>query len=385
MSLALQKTIAFLVLILVGLLLQQKIRNKEELSGIKTLILSIALPATIFVALLKIEIGSGLLLLPLLALLFNLTLFGLSRYLLPALGFVHGTAEYRTARLLFASLAPGLSCFPFIIEYLGEQELARAALADIGNKVFVLIILYLMAMRWYFGGQAAQPAQNLRHRLRGLVLSLINEPVNLVIVTALLMLTLGLRLESLPAIVQDTVGRMSALMTPLVLLFIGMAVRLRREEIRPILQLLTCRAGLAFLLCAGLLVVVPGLPTASVLLAVVFTQSAVSFWPFAHMTVVSQLEGEPARTFRPALALNLLALSLPFSTVIILLVFTLGPVFSAPLPLLLIGLALSFAPLLLQRLVGARRPSASPGHVFRRDRVFPAVQRRITSAPMHQD
>ena len=51
--------------------------------------------------------------------------------------------------MLLPSLAPGLSCFPFIIVYLGDEYLALAALADVGNKIFVLILLYMLAMHWY--------------------------------------------------------------------------------------------------------------------------------------------------------------------------------------------------------------------------------------------
>jgi malate permease and related proteins len=40
--------------------------------------------------------------------------------------------------------------FPFILEFGGELLFAMAALGDIGNKIFVLIIAYLIAMKWYF-------------------------------------------------------------------------------------------------------------------------------------------------------------------------------------------------------------------------------------------
>ena len=75
MGYALQKTISFLLLIGLGVLLKNKITNKEELKGVKAIILNIALPATIFIALLKIQIKPSLLLLPVLALVANFLLF----------------------------------------------------------------------------------------------------------------------------------------------------------------------------------------------------------------------------------------------------------------------------------------------------------------------
>jgi len=75
MGIALQKTIAFLLLIGVGVLLKKKIKTKDELKGVKAVILNIALPATIFIALLKIEIKPTLILLPVLALAANLLLW----------------------------------------------------------------------------------------------------------------------------------------------------------------------------------------------------------------------------------------------------------------------------------------------------------------------
>ena len=111
---AIQKTFAILVLIGIGILLRGKIQSKEALSGVKVLILSIALPATIFIALLKIEVDTSLLYLPLGALVFNLLFLSIAFKGLPLLGFDKGGSSYRTMLMLLPSLAPGLSCFPFI-------------------------------------------------------------------------------------------------------------------------------------------------------------------------------------------------------------------------------------------------------------------------------
>jgi len=346
MNLAIQKTLALLLLILIGLLLKSKVNSREQLGGIKLLILSIALPATIFVALLKINIEPNLMFLPLLALAFNLIMLLAAYYCLPLFGISRSSASFQTYWLLIPSLAPGLSCFPFIVEYLGEESLAHAALADVGNKVFVLILLYLLAMHLYYRGRAvreaaARPSQG--NRVKELLLSLLREPVNLVIVAALLLLSFGWNIDSLPAFLSDPILRMSAMMTPMVLIFIGMAVRFKRGQFSQIFQLLLVRSGLAFFLSALLLLLLPALAPAAALLAVVFPQSAASFWPFAHMSAVAGLEKGASRTFDLELALNILALSLPFSTLLILVICSVGDAFAQAGLLLPLGLGLIVA------------------------------------------
>lgn len=147
---ALEKSISFLLFIVIGILLKTKISKAEQTNGIKSIILTIALPATIFIALLKIQVTSSLLWLPVIALFFNSILFSITPLLLKIIGVSPKSPSGRSAQLLIPSLAPGLSCFPFILEFLGDASLAKAAMADLGNKFFVLFILYLVALKWYY-------------------------------------------------------------------------------------------------------------------------------------------------------------------------------------------------------------------------------------------
>ncbi|WP_273446005.1 AEC family transporter [Neolewinella agarilytica] len=349
MNPALQKTLVFLLLIAAGYFLQKKINGKQDLKGIKVLILSVVLPATIFVALLKIKISAELLLLPVGALALNFILFYAAKKALPQLGFTTGTSDFRTMVMLIPSLAPGLSCFPFVMEYLGDEPLAMAALADVGNKVFVLIILYLIAMNWYYGQRATTEAfsgnPDRKEKLKDLGLSLLREPVNLVIVAAILMLSFGLNISSLPGFLETTAVRLAALMTPIVLLFIGMAVRFERREMTLILRVLAFRSGIAFFVSGIALLLLPAMAPAMVLLLVIFPQSAVSFWPFAHMSAVEGMRGEKDKpVFNVDLALNVLACSLPFATVIILTVLSCGEFFTSALTILPLGAALLVVP-----------------------------------------
>ncbi|MEZ4701229.1 MAG: hypothetical protein R2834_12905 [Rhodothermales bacterium] len=330
MDLALQKTLALVAMMGIGLLLRGKV-NEPQLGGLKLLILSVALPATIFLALLKIDVGAGLWSLPLLAIGFNLFLLGATRLFISLAGIGVRSREARTLLLLAPSLAPGLSSFPYISEYLGNTPLAWAAIADVGNKAFVLIGLYLLALHWHGRWRASgRDASGIR-RVRTLVRSLVSEPVNAAIVAGLMLAGFGVRLDSLPLFVQDVAGRLSGVMTPLILMFIGLAVRIDWHRARGIALLLFWRAGFSLLFAALLLTWLP-IPSIELrLLAVVFSLSACSFWPFAHMSAIDAMEhGRPdvARTADTGLALGVLALSLPFSTLLVLGVCAAGDFFA---------------------------------------------------------
>lgn len=344
MNIALQKTIAFLFLIVLGLFLRKKIKGKEQLEGLKVLILSMALPAMIFVALLNTKVEAQLMYLPILAIAFNLILATLAYYTLPFFGIERNSSTNRTLTLLLPSLAPGFSCFPYVLEYLGKDMFAWAALADVGNKIFVLVILYMLAMHWYYQRQPNKTESNWGKRLKELGVSLIEEPVNMVILVAFALLAMGLNYSLLPAFIQDAVDRLSAMMTPLILLFIGLAVKVNAAQFRTIMGVLLWRSGVAFLLSALLIVFLPATtPVAVLLLAVCFPQSSTSFWPFAHLSAVSALEekGDKPKdglTFDRDLGLAVMAFSLPLSTIIVLTVCSVGGFFASPLNLTASGL-----------------------------------------------
>jgi len=328
MDISFQKTIVFLFFIFIGFLLKAKFKSKEEVTGIKKIILNLALPATIFIALLGVQVKLNLLLLPLLALGLNLLLFLVFPLVLPLLGIKKNTSEFRTARLLVPSLAPGLSCFPFVLEFLGEGYLAKAAMADLGNKVFVLVILYLVAMNWYLRLHEKKQKRG-SSKIGDMLKVMVSEPVNIFIAVALVLLGFGLNMDSLPFVISETLQKLSLIMTPLVLLFIGLAVKIKRKQFVQIFSLLSLRASLVFLIC-GLFVAFTGLQAQNeIALLLAFGLSACSFWPYAHISTIDALENDTQakkKTFHNDYAISILALSFPLSTLLILGVLNAGAV-----------------------------------------------------------
>ena len=333
-----EKTLGLLLMIGLGIVLQRQVKHPDQLKGLKVIILSLALPATIFVALLGVDFDSSLLYLPLMGLGINIFLILTFMVINPLFKDINDQKR-RTLLMLLPSLAPGLSCFPFISEYLSDDQLAYAALMDVGNKFFVLIVLYLLAMRWYF--QFNELAKGSKQKdIKAMLIKMVSEPINIIMVVALILLGFGINLQALPSLVSSTFLRLSGIMAPLILLFIGLAVKIKKDQIRIIFQLLSLRSGILFIGSALFIYIAPELTPSMILLAIVFPQSSCSFWPFAHISLVNGQEKGKTKTFDSEFALSILACSLPFSSLFIMGILSFPKASTNPLIIGILGLIL---------------------------------------------
>ena len=330
MDSAIEKSLSFILFIIIGILLKRKFSQGDETNGLKTLILTLALPATIFIALLKVKINNDLLALPIFAIVLNVLLFVVAPFLISFVG-INDKASSNSVRLLLPSLAPGLSCFPFILEFLGDSYLAKAAMADLGNKLFVLLILYLVAIQWHYKNNKSIK-EPIKKKLKSLVKTLVLEPVNVFIFVALIFLSLGITMDNLPSFISNTLNRLSLIMTPLVLIFIGLALKLNRRSFFQIFSLLMLRTAISLLLIVAIAVIFKINIAKEILFLLAFSLSSCSFWPFAHISNISFKEkhlNEKERTFDTGIALSVLALSLPISVIMILGMLTAGKTFTS--------------------------------------------------------
>lgn len=352
------KTISFLILIGIGIAFRSKIRNQEQIDTIKTLILTLALPAVIFSALLKIDFNSSLIYPPLLVLGFNFALFLSVRWMLPVLiGKNFRQANLQTLSLMLPSLAPYLSCFPFIAEFSDDTTLGIAAIADTGNKLFILVFLYFLAMYWTYGRQMFSRQVKKSNKFQSILL----QPINLSIILALTASLLGVRLATIPLYFQDSLTHLSNLLTPTILLFIGLAVKIKGKELKTILGLLLWRSAIAFILSGLCIALFDFNSVATTLLVVAFPQSSCSFIPYAQMTIFSDLK-DPSqkKVFNPSMALSLLAISLPISAFTIIAIYSSGDFFTSSIHLVGVGaVALILSCVLLRQQV-KRQPTFAP-------------------------
>lgn len=344
MSDALQKTITLLLLIGLGLLLRGKFKSKDQTNGIKEIILSVALPSTIFISLMKIDIDSSMIIIPVVTLVFNFLMFFSAPLAFALFGIEKNSPTGRTLMMLIPSLAPGLSCFPFIAEFLGEKSLAIAALADVGNKFFVLISLYILAMNMFLKN-SHDTETKMGGKLKSLFGNMFQEPINVLIILALVLLGFGINYKTLPFFLTEIFDKTSAMMTPLVLLFIGLAVQLKEGKKAIVASILLFRAGSTMLISAGMIYVLNLTDQSMVLLAIVIPLSAASFWPLAHISAFNLREdamglSKEKRTFDMELAVLLLAFSLPFSTILILGILSTGALFTHLTTLIISGVVM---------------------------------------------
>ena len=360
---ALAKTLTLILFIVIGVLIRKKFSSREQVNGIKNMILTIALPATIFVALMGVEVKTTMLVYPLAALVFNFMLYFVMPRFLMSFGINPSTKEGRTLRLLLPSLAPGLSCFPFVIEFLGESELAIAALADVGNKVFVLLFLYIVAMNMFLSQHPASNENGKRKKMKSLIISLVKEPINMVIFVAIGLIMMGVQLTDLPLFIASAFERMGSMMTPLVLIFIGLAVTVSKNKLVPIFGILLSRSGISLVLVSLMLWAAGVNQSSMILLSMAFALSSCSFWPFAHMASFTQKEddlGAKNRIFDLNYGLLVLAISLPVSTLLILGVLNSGTFFTNHLSITILGVGLTLLgliPRLIERMKRSFRMS----------------------------
>lgn len=341
---ALEKTTVLLLLMVLGVLLKSKIRNQEQINGIKEMVLTVALPSMIFIALMNINIDSKMLMVPLFTIIFNFFIFFLTPFALPLFGIEKNSSTGRTFIMLMPSLAPGLSCFPFVAEFLGDSSVAIGALADVGNKFFVLIFLYLVALNMFLKNTNSKE-QKVSEKLKSLLISLLKEPINIVIFVAIVLLSFGLNYGSLPKVITGVLDKTSSMMTPLILLFIGLAVQLKKGIKRVVLSMLSFRAGVTLIFSTAFIALFKIEDPTMALIAIAIPQSSASFWPFAHISLFNLKEASMEvpivkRTFNLEQAVLILAFSLPFSTIMILGILSTGKTFLNPLVSVGVGIGL---------------------------------------------
>lgn len=334
-----QKAIALILLIVVGYLLKPKFNTAISVGAIRTFILNAALPATIFLSTIEINTNLDLVLLPSFALAVNLYLMVIGFSLASLLIANTDKSKRRALILLFPSLAPGLTVYPFVEQFLGSQGLAWAALADMGNKVFVLIGLYALAIIWYQKTAQLTDA-NLKPQWQQIGMFLLSEPVNIAIVVGVALAACQMDAKVLPLALVDTLQKLALCATPLILFYVGISLKLESLQFGTILMVLLARAGVGFLLSAATIALLHP-ANEIVMLMIALPQASCSLWPLLHATRINQQDVGESRQlfFDTEFATSLLAMSFPFSIFVLLMIFSSGNFFQSPIHLGMVGSA----------------------------------------------
>lgn len=321
-----------MLLIAVGFLLKPKFQQSAAVDAIKVFIINAALPATILLSILTIDTQLDLIALPAFAICINLFLLVcgwlLTKLILP----VQEAAKARSLILMFPSLAPGLTAYPFIEEFIGRQGLAWASLADVGNKIFVLIGLYTLALYWR--QRLLATSAPLSQQFRGIVVTLFSEPANIAVILGLVLVSFQVQTVDFPDFLADALKKLAACTTPLILFFVGISLQSKGFQFKTILSILLFRSAVGFWFSAGMLTLLQPEAIETIMLMIVLPQVGCSLWPFLYASQMNQSsqinqQGPTAQT-SPALfdldfALAILTTSIPFSICVVLAIFTSGP------------------------------------------------------------
>ena len=276
------RIIVFFLLILLGVVLKKKFSVKSERLGIKNFILNISLPATIFISFISFEVNLNYAFLPLIGIAFNFFIFLLSPLLLKISGIHTNPQKSRTLLLL-------LSCFPIIEEFLGSEYLIKASLLDFGNKLFVLVFLLGFSIHLHKITQGIRKRKNKIHP-KTILKNIFFEPINIVLVASLLMLSFGFNIDQIPKVLVNFIIRLKDTLTPLVLIFIGLSIIFAKDALKEIIPLLLIRAGICLLMTSTLIHFLGVSNSSENTFYLIIALSSVSFWPFAHMAVIHKIE-----------------------------------------------------------------------------------------------
>lgn len=340
-----QKAIALILLIVAGYLLKRKFQDSTSTGAIRNFILNVALPATIFLSTIEIDTQLDLILLPSFALAVNLFLMAIGLLLAYLLMQKQGEpAKTRALILLFPSLAPGLTVYPFIEQFLGRQGLAWVALADMGNKVFVLIGLYALAIYWFHQSSRHASEETVSGQWGSIGRFLLTEPVNIAIVVGFVLASFKVNAASLPIAVVDVVQKLAVCATPMILFYVGITLNFKSFQFGTIFTALLAKAGAGFLFSAAAIVLLKPTTSEAISLFVALPQASFSLWPLLHATRINQQKSDAERGTKKSadffdieFATALLAMSFPFSILVLLVVFSSGTYFNAPDHLLIAG------------------------------------------------
>lgn len=299
------------------------------MKALRSVILSVALPATVFLSTLDVSVKLDLLIFPLYALAINL-FFLLIGYLLVRFQFIQlEVSKQRMFVLLFPSLAPGLSVYPFLEQFNGRASLAWAAISDVGNKLFVLFGLLVLAYAWCQKVAAQQTGTSEKVGLRAsdsrsLGLTLLCEPINAALIISLCLAKANFHSHHLPPSLLDALQKLAAITTPLILIFIGLSIKSKSIELVRVLLVLAVRANLG--LIVSILAIFWMHPTSPdvIMLLVAMPQASCSLWPLLHAFQINEHKAVKETLFDTEFGANLIAISFPFSCLVLLIAFCCG-------------------------------------------------------------
>jgi len=245
----------------------------------------------------------------------------------------------RTAAMQLGTMAPALSVYSFTREFAGPLYGGLAALADVPNKIYTLILFPIYFKRrgeaaLVNSGSALAPSPALAPapvKKRKRLASTVGDPFNLAIGSGLVLAALGMPVKSL-GFFGTAIGNLASAQTSVLFLLIGLKLKFGGARARFCLRLLLARHGLIALSMSFLLAaLLPPLASSGAgaaaaaqvatresarLAATLSSQAASSIIAYGQMAKVVAANPEVEAKYDLDTAFDIVALSFPLTIVL---------------------------------------------------------------------
>lgn len=289
------------------------LRYKLDAKAITTLLLSALVPAVIVSSLSTLRLSAEMGLVVLMGLLLTIAQIAAgelaSRIVVKkSANTKAGRTIRRTAAMQLGSMAPALSVFSFLREFVGTEYAGLAALADIPSKLYILIFIrnYLR-----FRGVAKEESAQQEKKSSKLekARSAFKDPFNQAIVTGLGLAAIGRPVPTL-GFFGAALKSLQQAQTAVLFLLIGLKLKWGGERPKLCMRLLLARHGFMNLMTSLFLgTVLSASGSSAKLAAVLCSQAACSIIAYGQMnTVAEEVEG-----YDTDLAFDIVALSYPMT------------------------------------------------------------------------
>lgn len=271
--------------------------NQDDANILIKLVFYVSLPALILKTIPNVSISLNFLVLPLIAVFTIVLMFITSILVLNLLDLETKTAGVFIIGTMILNLGFNV---PFVLAAYGDDGFARASFLDIGNILLTLSLTYYLAQRYGSSSETPPPLINKK---------LLTSPPLIALIIAI---SFNFTQITFDPIIIDVLELLSALLTPLLMISIGIYFNPTSQKLFPALGVVFIRMGLGF--TVGLLFVFfLGLDDLSNKIIIISTAAPVGF----NTLTFASLE-DLDREF----AANVLSISIPIGICMITLLLT---------------------------------------------------------------
>ena len=210
------------------------ILKREDIEGLKKIILNIAIPAVLFLSFSRLDFSPGFIPVILVVLMINLILFWLGVLLYKLTG-----SRHRILPLLLSTMNFALIGIPLYEAVFGVENLHHYTMLGIGNEIYGWFIFFFM-FRWFLTKGKSRGGIN-----KGFIKSPIVWGIILGCLFSILGLNPGASENALVLGICETLSAAAGVTTPLILIFIGFNISIKLSHLKQGLGLVALRLALA--------------------------------------------------------------------------------------------------------------------------------------------